>query len=189
MFNSRAAAGATTVLCAGLTSHHRNTSRTTPLKGKGCPPPDRYEPEFKPSKRFITGRSFAAHKDILHHYDEFVPLTPPSPAGSRSSPSSMTPSSLSKSMDSAMLSLAVRQASQQDVPWGFSSGPSRPGSALSTTSSAPSQQRLCFKLTELSHRCSLKGPGLSIIEEVSGGWAATLSLLTRPPMRAPSPLS
>jgi hypothetical protein len=43
---------------AGLCPTDKYNGRSTPLKGKGCPPPDMKEAEFKTTKQFVQGTSF-----------------------------------------------------------------------------------------------------------------------------------
>lgn len=47
---------------AGLLYNTRYHGRKTPLKGKGTPPPDNFEPQFHPSKRLVPGKSHVAVK-------------------------------------------------------------------------------------------------------------------------------
>jgi hypothetical protein len=43
---------------AGLAPTDKFAGRATPLKGKGCPPEDMKESEFRSAKHFISGTSF-----------------------------------------------------------------------------------------------------------------------------------
>lgn len=43
---------------AGLAPTDKFAGRATPLKGKGCPPADMKESEFRSAKHFISGTSF-----------------------------------------------------------------------------------------------------------------------------------
>jgi hypothetical protein len=42
---------------AGLPSTGKYKGKGTPLKGPGCPPPDKKEATFKITKAFVIGRS------------------------------------------------------------------------------------------------------------------------------------
>jgi len=74
---------------AGLVCGSKFQGRKTPLKGKGTPPPDNYEPQFHPSKRVVPGKSHYAAKDLLHHQQH-----------------ERSPNPMAMSMDSGMLALA-----------------------------------------------------------------------------------
>lgn len=52
----------------GVTTEMRvGSAKRIQHKGRGNPPPDDYYPPYKPTKRFIPGRSFTVAADLLTH--------------------------------------------------------------------------------------------------------------------------